>query len=667
MKRFIFIKKQNFIKCLYMAILCGLMLSIKGINAFASPENPVIDSKSGTTQWDYVYFGSYPQIEITDESTIDAIETAIEEGGSQADSSEETSSESGEKTENTSVESTSTESSNTENTSTGISVWVDGIKYSRIQEGDAANTNNFGTQQTYRYFKWQRIKWKVLKNDDDTLFLIADQALDCKAYHETKQDITWESSTLRSWLNGSHSEETQESADSGADNFYDIAFSKEEQAAIVQTEISNPNNSRYSTAGGNATTDYIYLLSIEDVSNGEYGFSNDSAAALASCQTKASDFAYRKGVTRSISTGKEGNCSWWLRSPGMYGYDAGYVNYSGYVNPVGLLVTYNDIGICPALGIQFTSDEWDVTDDGTSGDGGAAKTLTGLTASKTKTIYTQGETLQMDDLTVTVSYSHISGDIQKVLSENAYTTNADTLDMNTPGTKTLTVSYTKGDVTKTATILLTVNEKVDLNSENTTPEQEKDSQNETNNTSPKQEQNSVVEVEKLTIKSPSKKLAAGKKVQLTAAVTPANATNKEVTWQTSNKKYATINKKGILTLKKAGIGKKVTVTATAKDGSGKKASIKIKIMKDAVKSIQVTASEKTLKAGKSMTIKAKVKTTGKSVNKSLAWKSSNTKYATINKKGKVTAKKAGRGKTVTITATSTDGSNKKASVKIKIK
>lgn len=57
----------------------------------------------------------------------------------------------------------------------------------------------------------------------------------------------------------------------------------------------------------------------------------------------------------------------------------------------------------------------------------------------------------------------------------------------------------------------------------------------------------------------------------------------------------------------------------------------------------------------------------KSINKTLKWQSSNTKYATVNKKGKVTAKKAGKGKTVTITAASTDGSNKKAKVKIKIK
>lgn len=176
-----------------------------------------------------------------------------------------------------------------------------------------------------------------------------------------------------------------------------------------------------------------------------------------------------------------------------------------------------------------------------------------------------------------------------------------------------------------------------------------------------------IKVSSLSIKAPSKKLAAGKKVKLTLDVAPSNAANKAVSWKTSNKKYATIDENGKLTLKKAGAGKTVTVTATAKDGSGKEASIKIKIMKHAVKSIKLKAPSKTLNAGKTMTVKATVNTTGKSVNKTLKWQSSNTKYATVNKKGKVTAKKAGAGKTVTITATSTDGSNKKAKVKIKIK
>lgn len=180
--------------------------------------------------------------------------------------------------------------------------------------------------------------------------------------------------------------------------------------------------------------------------------------------------------------------------------------------------------------------------------------------------------------------------------------------------------------------------------------------------------NKVVKVSKITIQAPSKKLVAGKTIKLTADVKPAKATNKKLKWKVNKTKYASINSKtGSLKLKSAGAGKTVTVTAQATDGSGRKATCKISIMKNAVKSITIKAPSKSLKVNKTMKLKATVKTTGSKVNKTLTWKSSNTKYATVDKNGKVKAKKAGKGKTVTITAMAVDGSGKKATVKIKIK
>ena len=176
-----------------------------------------------------------------------------------------------------------------------------------------------------------------------------------------------------------------------------------------------------------------------------------------------------------------------------------------------------------------------------------------------------------------------------------------------------------------------------------------------------------VKVSSIKITNKKVKIAAGKKVTLVTEVAPADATNSGVTWESSNTKYATVNASGVVTTKKKGAGKSVTVTATAKDGSGVKATVKVQIMKHAVKSIKLKAAKKQVVAGKKVKIKTTVKTTGKKVNKTLAWTSSNDNWATVSSKGVVSTKKAGKGKTVTITATSTDGTNKKAKVKIKIK
>ena len=181
------------------------------------------------------------------------------------------------------------------------------------------------------------------------------------------------------------------------------------------------------------------------------------------------------------------------------------------------------------------------------------------------------------------------------------------------------------------------------------------------------EDESDVKATKLELTGISNKVAAGRKITLTPVVTPDDTTNKTVKWTSSNEKYATVDSKGVVTTKKQGAGKRVTITAVVDDGSNEKAAYEITIMKHAVKSIKLTAKNKTVKAGKKLTLKATVRTSGKKANKELQWTSSNETYAVVTKKGVVKTKKAGKGKTVKITAKSTDGTNKKATFKIKIK
>lgn len=175
----------------------------------------------------------------------------------------------------------------------------------------------------------------------------------------------------------------------------------------------------------------------------------------------------------------------------------------------------------------------------------------------------------------------------------------------------------------------------------------------------------TIPVSAVKITGKAAKLLAGKKMTLKAAVSPSNAANKKVKWTSSNSSYASVSQSGVVLAKAAGAGKTVTITAAATDGSGKKASYKIKII-GAVQKIRLTAAKKTVKAGSTVKITAAV-TVGKGGSKALQWTSSNKKYATVSSKGVVTTKKAGKGKTVKITAAAKDGSGKKATVTIKIK
>ena len=179
-------------------------------------------------------------------------------------------------------------------------------------------------------------------------------------------------------------------------------------------------------------------------------------------------------------------------------------------------------------------------------------------------------------------------------------------------------------------------------------------------------------VESLTIgsKTGSFTLASGKKLNLTAAVAPAEAANKAVTWAiTEGSEYAKISGSGVVTANKnLTVPVTVTVQAAAKDGSGVTAQQEITInpLSYGVEIKRPNASENTTlvwdMADRNV-IRLSAKVYPLSAEQSVTWKSSNARVASIDASGKITCLKAG---TVTITATANDGSGKKASFKLQI-
>ena len=272
------------------------------------------------------------------------------------------------------------------------------------------------------------------------------------------------------------------------------------------------------------------------------------------------------------------------------------------------------------------------------------KTLDYLIATKTKVTYTKSEKLNLDDLEVTAVYT--DGSKAKV---TGYTTNVKNIDMSKTGKKQLEILYEEVGIGRKVVMPITV--------ENAKPNTPKPDTG--------KKPSKKVKVTSIRLSGLSKQIAAGKKLTLKAAVLPKTASNKKLLWKSSNTKVATVTQGGVVTLKKKTGGKKVTITATATDGSKKYASWKVTSMKGIVKKIKITGS-KPVKAGKKLKLKAKVTAT-KKANKKLLWISGNTKYATVNAKGIVTTKKSAKGKTVKITAMATDGSGKKKTVKIKMK
>ena len=174
----------------------------------------------------------------------------------------------------------------------------------------------------------------------------------------------------------------------------------------------------------------------------------------------------------------------------------------------------------------------------------------------------------------------------------------------------------------------------------------------------------VKKVVKVSLSKKSVVLVKGRSTTVKATVTPTNATNKKLKWTTSNAKVATVNQSGKITANGRG---NATIKVMALDGSNKYATVKVTV-KQPVTSVKLNRNSAILKVkgkAKQKTVTLKATAYPKNANnKAVSWKSSNTKIATVNSKGKVTAKKKG---TCYITATAKDGSKKYAKCKIVVK
>ncbi len=139
------------------------------------------------------------------------------------------------------------------------------------------------------------VKWRVLANNG-SLFVVSDQNLDCVAYNSSAETVTWEECSLRKWLNS---------------KFLDMAFTAQEQGAVLESLVVNEDGAKGSEAGAD-TYDKVYLLSIYEVIDPDLGFPTDwkdkggTRVALNTEYTRS-----KRALTDPDMAG-----AWWLRTPG---------------------------------------------------------------------------------------------------------------------------------------------------------------------------------------------------------------------------------------------------------------------------------------------------------------------------------------------------------------
>jgi len=170
--------------------------------------------------------------------------------------------------------------------------------------------------------------WLVLDEQGGRLLVLCEKVIEQRPYNTKFIDVTWETSSLRQYLNGEFFEH----------------FSAKEKARILETRIPNNNNLWFNTKGGNNTTDRVFLLSLGEVVK----YFGDSGQ-LANQPPDARRIKDEYNSARVATGLDDAGVWWWLRSPGFYGLNAAYVNNGGWIYLDGNNVNLYGGGVRPAM------------------------------------------------------------------------------------------------------------------------------------------------------------------------------------------------------------------------------------------------------------------------------------------------------------------------------
>ena len=307
--------------------------------------NPVIVKEESApggeyTIWNAVMFGHYPQTEIEKTSSENDLFRKLEKAAKKGEES----------------------------------VTLDGVQYKRLDG---------------RWFRFDPIVWRVLEVTDQTALLMADRGLDCMPYHSEYEDVFWEDSGVRGWLNGTPPKKAggaegsvaegsvtegsvtegfvAEESVYGTPSFLETAFTEEERAAIVRSVVPNSNNHYFGTGCGSGTRDRVFLLSEEETFSSEkaekYGFRPSDAVGDTGRRILPTSYATARGAWQSDKEETSGIGFWLLRTNGYTEDNVVYVGEKGYLYNRGIPVTCADACIVPAIRVELDRELLTVTDD----------------------------------------------------------------------------------------------------------------------------------------------------------------------------------------------------------------------------------------------------------------------------------------------------------------
>lgn len=318
------------------------------------------DGYTYTREGNYIYFGSYPQTKVTDQSLVSSLNYLA---GTLPTSSNSYSWTSYGYYISGSIQDFMWYIDKTYNNSKYRGIYFTSYRRLSCTTNETNNwqdNNGYYTSNVY-WFKYEPIKWRILTEYTGKAFLMCDMAIDTQQYYHTSRDATrtingktvnennYAESDIRKWLN---------------ETFYNTAFTPFKKSLIQTTVVDNSarstnpyNNATKWNSGKNSyacenTSDKVFLLSEYEVTNTAYGFNGKPLTQDTARRLKSSDYAKSQGCGQG-DRNYEGNCCWWLRSPYCSeSYSTRIVLTDGYCHNR-YFTNSSYMGVVPALWIAL--------------------------------------------------------------------------------------------------------------------------------------------------------------------------------------------------------------------------------------------------------------------------------------------------------------------------
>ncbi len=202
------------------------------------------------------------------------------------------------------------------------------------------------------------IEWIVLSvdNEHNKMLLLSKYGLDCKPFNDREDlskrfpdengnlhlidvEVNWDNSTLRKWMN---------------EYFYNEAFNSKEKKMLNPILLESVRNPEWYSWSGEETTDYVFLLSIDDLTKTEYGFSEEYYTSDEVRKCFPTEYAFSIGKSDFVKEREKDYILWWIRLIGRHGYEACVVNPDGSIRLSGVDVfSERNVAVRPSIVITM--------------------------------------------------------------------------------------------------------------------------------------------------------------------------------------------------------------------------------------------------------------------------------------------------------------------------